>query len=144
MRRLWLPTLFLCTALLAAAAPSAPAKVKVEPMKTSIYVGTVTLTPEVFTHQGQTYVTTYKVDVWPWFFWGETGSVTIAMTDAQVARVLQGHAVEFGGEGANQKKKPRKVTGRITPIDATTGKMKIRISADGYTLIFNGTYKFAD
>jgi hypothetical protein len=145
MHRLpWLPTLLLCAALGARAAQPAPERVLVEPMKTSIYVGTITLVPGEFTRQGDSYTANYEVKVWPWFFWGETGSVTIHMTGAQVARVLQGTQVEFTGEGASQKQRPRKVTGRITPVGATTGKMKIRISADGYTLVFNGTYRFAD
>jgi hypothetical protein len=34
------------------------------------------------------------------------------------------------------------VTGRAQPLDATTGKIKVRIKADGIELIFNSTYRF--
>lgn len=125
------------------AAESGPDSVLVPPLKTSIYVGTVTLIPAVFERHGDTYTTTYEVQVWPWIFWGEKGRVTIHLTEAELARVRQGHQVEFRGEGFNHKNKPRKVTGRVQPADAESGKMKIRITADGYTLVFNGNYRFA-
>ena len=137
----WLPLLLGC-ALLGAAEPGLD-DVMVPPLKTSIYVGSVTLTPGVFERHGDTYTTSYEVEVWPWLFWGETGKVTIHLTAAELARVRVGQPVDFRGEGANQKGKPRKINGRVVPGDAHTGRIKIRITADGYTLIFNSTYRFA-
>ena len=117
-------------------------RISVAPMKTSIYVGSVTLTTGVFERQGSTLGTTYEAKVFPWFFWGETGKITITLADAELANLAKGEKAEFIGEAANHKNKPRKVTGFAQPADATSGKFKIRILADGHELIFNGTYQF--
>jgi hypothetical protein len=146
--RLWLfVTLATLGGLVPLRAENAPAltnweRINVPPMKTSIYLGSVTLTTGVFVRHGSTLTTTYAADVFPWFFWGETGSIVITLTDTDLANLARGETAQFTGEGVNNKKKPRKVTGRAQPADATSGKFKIRILADGYELIFNGTYKF--
>jgi len=146
--RLLILSLFLGVSRLGAAeAPAAPAltgwdHITVAPMKTSIYVGSVTLSTGVFVRDGSTLTTTYEAKVFPWFFWGETGRITINLTDANLASLAKGESTEFVGEAANHKNKPRTVTGRAQPTDAFTGKIKVRIGADGYVLIFNSTYKF--
>ncbi len=117
-------------------------RITVAPMKTSIYIGSVTLTPGVFRREGSTLTATYSVKVFPWFFWGETGRITVTLSDADLARLAKGETAEFTGDGVNQKNRPRKVTGRAQPADATSGKFKVRILADGYELIFNSTYRF--
>ncbi len=116
--------------------------ITVAPMKTSIYVGSVTLTTGVFERRGSTLTTSYQASVRPWFFWGESGTITITLSDAELAKMARGERAEFSGTGANQKKKPRTVTGYAQPADASSGKMKVRVMADGIELIFNGTYHF--
>ncbi len=117
-------------------------RVSIGPMKTSIYVGTVTLVPGVFVREGSTLAATYEAKVFPWFFWGEHGKIMITLTDADLANMAKGEKAEFTGEAANHKNKPRKVTGFAQPADASSGKIKVRILADGYELIFNGSYRF--
>lgn len=116
--------------------------VTVEPMKTSIYVGSVRLTTGVFERHGSTLSTTYEAKVVPWFFWSERGSISITLTDADLAKLATGQTAEFRGDAVNDKNKPRPVTGRARPADGTSGKIKVRVTADGVELIFNGTYKF--
>jgi hypothetical protein len=116
--------------------------VTVGPIKTSIYVGSVTLTTGVFRRDGDKFATTYEAKVRPWFFWSETGRITITLPAAELAKLARGERVEFTGEAFNQKNKPRHVTGRADRIDAATGKIKVRISVDGTELVFNGTYRF--
>ena len=117
-------------------------RVNVPPMKTSIYVGSVTLTTSAFVRDGETWSATYDAKVFPWFFWGETGSITIRVPAADLARLARGETVEFTGDAQNHKKKPRRVTGRAQPADAATGKFKVRIHVDDVELIFNGPYRF--
>ncbi len=121
--------------------PPAPPRVIVAPMKTSIYVGSVTLTTTDFLARDGGFQATYEAKVRPWFFWGETGSITIRLPATELARLTQGHAVEFTGEATNHRNKPRTVTGRAQPAGATSGKIKVRIMADGIELIFNGSYQ---
>ncbi|MBI3884300.1 MAG: hypothetical protein HY302_01000 [Opitutae bacterium] len=123
-------------------APTGWERVNVAPMKTSIYVGSVTLSTQTFERHGSTLSTTYEAKVFPWFFWGETGRITITLADAELAHLAKGETAEFTGEAFNHKNKPRHVSGRAQPVDSTSGKMKIRIKVDDLELIFNGTYHF--
>ena len=118
--------------------------VTVPPMKTSIYVGSVTLTTSVFRREGEIYRATYEAKVWPWFFWSEKGSIAINLPGADLTRLLRGERVEFTGAAENQKKKPRHVTGRVERVDAANGKIKVRVGADDVTLVFNGPYRFTN
>lgn len=146
----WRPLLCLLayalSALVAAAAPAAPEwnRATVAPSKTSIYVGSVHLIPGEMIRQGNTMTANYEVKVSPWFFWGETGHMTLTVSDAELAKLAAGQRAEFTGTGTNHKNKPRTFTGYADPSDASIGKIKVRILADGYTLIFNTTYHLSN
>lgn len=116
-------------------------RVSVPPMKTSIYVGSVTLTTSEFKRAGDQFSATYEAKVFPWFFWSETGGITIQVPPADLARLARGETIEFTGDAFNHKNKPRKVTGRAQPADAAAGKIKVRIHVDDVELIFNGPYR---
>jgi len=143
MFRPCLAVLLLCSAaLLRADLPRPPSpRVLVAPMKTSIYVGSVTLTTTDFLQADESFSANYEAKVRPWFFWGETGRITIRLPVTELTRLALGQPVEFTGEAANRKGKPRTVTGRAQPATGTGGKIKVRILADGIELIFNGTYQ---
>jgi hypothetical protein len=137
----------LCLVLAAAAAAPAaaalPDRVAVPPLKTSIYVGSVTLATSEFRRDGETFAATYEAKVFPWFFWGETGAIEIRVPEADLARLARGETIEFAGDARNHKGKPRRVTGRAQPTDAATGRIKVRIAVDDVELIFNGPYRLA-
>lgn len=118
-------------------------RVTIPPLKTSIYVGSVTLTPGILVREGHTLSTTYEAKVFPWIFWGETGRITIQLTEAALAGLARGEVVDFTGEALNHKSKPRSVSARAYPADAHSGKVKIRIRVDDTELIFNGTYQLS-
>jgi len=115
--------------------------VAIESMKTSIYIGSVTLTTSEFKREGDQYTATYEAHIWPWIFWNETGRITIKLPPADVERLKRGERVEFVGEAANHKNKLRHVTGRADRTGEGTGKIKVRIGVDDTELIFNGTYR---
>lgn len=127
---------------MAAAEPASWNRVKVPAMKTSIYVGSVTLGTSDFVRSGDDWSATYEAEVFPWFFWGETGSITIRVPAAELERLARGEAIEFTGDALNHKKKPRKVTGRAQPAESAAGRIKVRIHVDDVELIFNGPYRF--
>ncbi len=116
--------------------------VSMAPVKTSIYVGSVTLTTGVFRRDGDTFSTTYEAKVWPWFFWSETGHITIRLPYADLEKLARGERVAFTGEARNHKDKPRHVTGHADRGDAASGKIKVRIGVDDTEIIFNGAYRF--
>jgi xanthosine utilization system XapX-like protein len=147
IRTLFLPLLVgAVLSLPAAEAPAPPLAVRavVGPMKTSIYVGNVTLTTSEFLRDGDAFSATYEAKVWPWFFWSESGKITITLKEADNIALRRTETREFTGEAFNQKNKPRKVTGRAQPADANSGKIKVRITVDDVELIFNGTYLLGD
>ena len=147
-----MPRLLLCLLLLMGtvaalrASPSPPAgawdAVSVAPVKTSIYVGSVTLTTGVFQRDGDAFSTTYEAKVWPWFFWSETGRITIRLPYADLEKLARGERVSFTGEATNHKNKPRHVTGHADRGDDASGRIKVRIGVDDTEIIFNGTYRF--
>jgi hypothetical protein len=142
MRRLApLLALALLAALPARAADGTWTRASVPAMKTSIYVGSVTLSTGTFERAGDKWSTTYDAKVFPWFPWSEHGGITITVTDADLARMAKGETVEFTGDAQSHKRKLRKVTGRAQPADDHSGKIKVRIHVDDVELIFNGTYR---
>jgi hypothetical protein len=144
MPRLKLCVLLALGAVMCLAAEPAPpgaSRVVVGEMKTSIYVGSVRLITTDFVQRGDEFDSTYEARVRPWFFWGETGRITIKLPAGDLTRLALGQTVEFTGDATNQKNKPRTVTGRAQPTEALSGKIKVRIMADGIELIFNGTYQ---
>lgn len=136
--------LALAFAPLAAAQTPSWERVSVPAMKTSIYVGSVTLTTGEFLRDGEAFATTYEAKVFPWFFWNESGRIVIRVPAAELERLARGETVEFEGDAQNHKGKPRKVTGRAQPADASSGRIKVRIHVDDVELIFNGPYLFAN
>lgn len=148
------PTLLIIAALLAflpwgalrAAedAPALPAQVEVPPMKTSIYVGSVTLRTTAFVRSGDTWAATYEARVFPWAFWSEHGEITIRVPESDLARLIAGEMVEFTGDARNHRGRARVVTGRARPAETRAGEIKVRIRVDGAELVFNGTYTLAD
>lgn len=115
-------------------------RVTVEPMKTSIYVGSVKLLTTPFVRDGDHYRATYQAKVFPWAFWNENGKILITLSDADRAKLQRGERCEFTGEAFNQKNKPRKITGYADPAQSNTGKIKVRIGVDDIELVFNGPY----
>lgn len=144
----WLRTvLFACFLTLAVGRAEAAAPdynvVVVEPTKTSIYVGNVSLTMNAFRRSGATYVTDYKAKVFPYFFSNEHGTLSIDLTDDDLARLARGEVVQFKGRAENSEKEERRIEGRAVPSDASRGKIKVRVFVtQKIELIFNTTYRF--
>lgn len=126
--------------LLAADEPALPAQFNLPKMKTSIYIGSVTLITGAFNLNEGNYTATYEAKVSPWSFWSEAGNVSLTINPADYARLLAGETIELTGEAKNGKGKLRTISARAQPTDATGGRIKVRITASGTTLIFNGTY----
>ena len=131
----------------AAAEPLNPryATVKVEPSKTSIYIGSVTLTPAGLVRKGMTYSGTYTAKVVPLFFYGEKGTITLDVSEDQLHKLERGEPVDFTGRAQSDDGEFRRVEGRATPSDAAAGKIKVRIFVSKrIELIFNTTYRFGE
>lgn len=116
--------------------------VTVEPVSTSIYVGSVSLAVTPFIRQAGVYHSNYVAKVFPYFFWGERGWIAIDMSDADLRRLALGEVVQFKGRGRNDDGEERHIEGRAVPADAHSGKIKVRVFVSKrIQLIFNSTYK---
>jgi hypothetical protein len=118
--------------------------VTIEPAKTSIYVGSVTMTMPPFTRVQDRYESSYAAKVFPYFFSNEQGRLAITFTDEQLAQLGRGERVSFKGSARSSEGEDRQIEGFATPADATSWKIKVRVFVSKkIELIFNTTYRFA-
>jgi len=146
-RLLLIPCLALATAVAARGAEDSLARydrVAVEPAKTSIYVGSVTMAFSPAVRKNRVYEADYSAKVFPFFFMSEKGKLFLEAPDDALRRLARGETVEFTGHGVNTDGKERRFEGRAVPAEAATGKLKVRvIVSKRIELVFNTTYRFA-
>ncbi len=121
--------------------------VLVPKIKTSVYIGSVTLTMTPLKRgPDEIYAAGYKAAVVPFFMFNESGGFRITFTNEQLARLERGERVEFSGDGQNKSGSPRPITGHVTADapGAKTGKIKVRVFVTKkIALVFDSTYEFA-
>jgi len=118
-------------------------RVEIAPTKTSIYVGSISMTMPPFVRENGTYESTYTAKVFPYFFYNEKGRLSIAVADEALRRLERGESIAFEGRGVGPNGEVRQVEGRATPTDALGGKIKVRVFVTRrIQLIFNTTYRF--
>jgi hypothetical protein len=119
------------------------AMVNVEPAKTSIYIGSITLSTTPFIREGNAYAATYSARVFPYFFYNEKGKLWIDTSDDDLRRLERGETVNFTGHAVSEDGAKRRIEGRAVPSDAGGGKIKVRIFVSKrIDLVFNTTYAF--
>lgn len=120
------------------------AQVTVEPTKTSIYIGSVSLTMPPFSRHAGIYTANYRARVLPFFFYGERGDITIEFSDENLRRLMAGETVYFTGHASNSRGAERRIEGRAIPDKpgADHGKIKVRVGVGKIELIFNTVYRF--
>ena len=117
--------------------------VLIDPVKTSIYVGSVTLRTSPMKRAGDVYTADYAAKVFPYFFENEKGKLWITITDEDLAKLEKGQAVFFKGRAENSDHEARRIEGRALPADAKHGKIKVRVFVtQKIQLIFNAEYRF--
>lgn len=116
--------------------------VTVEPARTSIYVGTVSLTMPPFARRGTAFESTYDCKVFPYFFSNEHGTLQIEVSDADLDALQKGQPIDFRGHARNHRDAERTVEGRATPETSTEGRLKVRVRVSRrIELIFNTRYQ---
>lgn len=119
------------------------AEATVETARTSIYIGAVTLRMPPFVREEDRYASTYSAKVLPFFFYNESGRLSITLTDDDLRQLATGERVYFTGEAFNKQDEPRRVEGHAQPTDANGGDIKVRVwVSKNIELIFNTTYRF--
>ena len=83
--------------------------------------------------------------MFPFFFYNEAGTLAIDVSAEQLATLARGEPIEFKGRGVREDGAERRIEGKATPADATSGKVKVRVFVSkSIELIFNTTYRFTD
>ena len=120
------------------------AQVTVEPTKTSIYIGSVSLTMPPFARRAGVYSTDYSAKVFPFFFYNERGHILIEFSDENLRQLMRGETVYFKGHASNSDGAERRIEGRAIPDGANAGhgKIKVRVWVGRIELIFNSVYRF--
>jgi hypothetical protein len=120
-------------------------RVMVDPTKTSIYVGSVSMTMPVFVRVNDGFEATYVAKVFPYFFYNENGRLRVEISAESLRALERGEPVEFKGHAVREDGAERRVEGKATPTDGATGKIKVRVFySKRIELIFNTTYRFPD
>jgi len=115
----------------------------VDKVKTSIYVGSVTLDMPPFRRAQARYESTYSARVFPYFFYNEKGRIAIELSDEDLRKLAAGERVPFTGNAENLDGEPRRVEGHATPDDPLSGTIKVRVwVSPKIELIFNSRYRF--
>lgn len=136
-------TALCCGAFAGESQPASSDVVSVDPTRTSIYIGTVSLTMPGFVRRGDFFESTYDCKVFPYFFSNEHGTLRIQVPEADLAALRQGQPIDFRGEARNHRDAERGVEGRATPESATEGRLKVRVRVSRrIELIFNTRYRF--
>jgi hypothetical protein len=146
-RHLLVAGLFAAGLAIAAAAAESPIsrfdRVDIAPTKTSIYIGSISMTMPTFVRKDGTYSAAYTAKVFPYFFYNEKGTLAIDLSDEKLRQLERGEPIEFEGRGVSTDGEPRRVAGRAVPTDADSGKIKVRVFVSKkIQLIFNTTYRF--
>jgi len=137
------------------AAPAAPppaeqspdgvfARVTVDPARTSIYIGSVSLRMLPLERRVGVYEADYSAKVFPFFFYNEHGRLSINVSDDDLRQLARGESVAFAGHARTSGGAPRRIEGRAVPDAAAPGrgKIKVRVWVGRLELVFNTTYRF--
>lgn len=147
LRRFAFPLLACLLAAPAGRAAEAPLRtyerVDIAPTRTSIYIGTVSMTLPTLQRANGTYSANYVAKVFPYFFYNEKGTLSIDVSDEALRKLERGEPIEFTGRAQNTAGEERRVEGKATPADPKSGKLKVRVFVSKKVeLIFNTTYRF--
>jgi hypothetical protein len=119
------------------------ATVQIEAAKTSIYIGSVTMTMPQLVRKDGAYSTTYNARVFPYFFASEKGRFSIDVSDDALRQLARGETIQFTGKAVNTDGEDRRIEGRAVPNGPQGGKIKVRVFVSKkIELIFNTNYRF--
>ncbi len=119
--------------------------VRIEPVKTSIYVGSVTLSVTPFLRKDHVFQSTYAARVFPYFFYNEQGKISIPIPDEDLEKLSRGETITFAGRGVNDAGDERKIDGKATAAGPHGGRIKVRVYVSKrIALVFNTTYSLME
>jgi len=118
----------------------------IDPSSMPIGAGSATLTIGSLQRKDGVYSGDYKVNVFPYFFKNENGTLAIAVPDKILAEVNQGKVATIVGTATTSGKngKSRHIDATATPRDINRGKLKLWFMAGDRKMIFEPAYHFSE
>ncbi len=127
----------------AEAPPASYARVEVAPTRTFVGIASVGMTMPVFTRGTGSYEANYRATVVPWVMFNEKGRLIVDVSDDMLRSLARGETIEVKGRAVRDDGAERRVEGKVTPADATRGKLKVRVFySKRISLSFDTTYRF--
>jgi hypothetical protein len=115
----------------------------IDPSSTSLLLGKARLTVSPLTHRNGNYVGDYQLEVRPYFFKSEKGTLLLAASDDSVRKLLAGIAIDFTGRAVTRKDgKTHVVLGRARPLSRDRGSVTFSIITENGKMVFNSFYHF--
>ena len=148
------PLIALAFASFGQVAPAAPdlvlseaSRMAVEPSSASLAGGNARLTTTTLRRESARYVGNYQIQVRPYFFKDETGTLSIPVSDESLRKLARGTTVHFAGNALTTgTETARAVKVKATPAGAGTGKgnLTISIATENGELVFFTGYTLGD
>lgn len=115
------------------------------PSSTSVTLGKASLIIGALTHRAGVLIGEYKLEVTPFTFKSEKGSIAMAVPESDLHRLAQGTAVEFTGKAVTSGTgETRAVNAKAVPASGDTGTVTFSFRVDSGKLIFNAPYRLGD
>jgi hypothetical protein len=115
----------------------------IEPCSASLAGGKARLIATALRREASKYTGNYQLKVTPYFFKNESGTLSIAVTDESLRKLVSGVPVSFAGSAVTKGSgKRRAVAIRATPTGAGSikGNLRITITTENGELLFNSAY----
>ena len=116
----------------------------VDPSSTTVSHNKVRLIVGPLTHNGEFYVGSYQLKVFPYFFKSETGTLKLDAPDETGRKFAAGTEVKFTGKARNNTgAKAKVITGKATPSDKDKGSLIFSLETGNGRMTFKTSYHFA-
>jgi hypothetical protein len=121
---------------------STPRTLTIGPSSTSLTLGKAKLSIGQLKVRAGNCLGSYKLDVIPFSFKSENGSISIAASDAAFSKLAKGLPVSLTGKAiTNGTGETRAVTATATPTTKDTGNVSFSFNVDSGKLVFIAAYR---
>ena len=115
----------------------------IQPSSASLAGAKARLTATALQRKGAKYVGNYQIKVTPYFFKSESGTLSVAVSNASLSTLAAGAPVSFAGSavtsGTNER---RGITVKATPngVGSPNGTLTVSIDTENGELLFASSY----
>jgi hypothetical protein len=122
---------------------SGTSRMVIQPSSASLAGAKARLSASELQREGAKYVGNYQISVTPYFFKSETGTMSVAVSNASLSKLAAGSPVSFTGSavtsGTNER---RGIMVKATPhgVGSPNGTLTISIATENGELLFASSY----